>query len=712
MKEIQFFGEYTFEKSPLLVMRGIEMIDLTPRQLETLSLLLDAKGEVVSRETFLDKVWGDVIVEEHNLTQTIFLLRKTLGKLPNGQEYIETVPKKGYRMSPSALSLSTMREPSLSLSDKTKKKIPSPVGPVAPVMEGRRSRSIIKKMFLIQAAVLVVTMAATLLRGFQARPHLLKVRQLTHDGVYKVSDAPIFLRDKRLFLTERQDSRNILASISLDGSIYRNQVLPFRDGVLSGIGTGAEDILIARPGDKGTVTVASLKGGNDRPLSEFNGESPAWSPDGEHLAFIRGQQLFTADKVGQNPVSLATVQGIPFWPVWSPDGTTIRFSVREPDGGQSIQEVNLTTKRLSPVLQGEPHEHRACCGVWTSNGKYFAYVVENSASTSLWVQREEILGWKKIKRSWELVSGPVDFWRAPVIDQDHIYAIGEQARHKLVLLNSKFAPFLPAVSANSLSISHDGQWVAYSVYPEGSLWKSRLDGTERTRLSAHDEYTRMPQWSSDDHEIFYLRMTDGKPWSLARVDARGGKPGILAIGGSGTSELAYSAAGDQLVMDQMGSGSTRSGKLAILSSKGKLLEELPESEGMTAARWSSDGRYISAVSADREQLRVFDRVSRKWDVVFNSARIGASIWDRKGNTLYFTARQGGAASQSQPGQDQRCTLFRFQVGGQGVTQVMEIPEVYANGDVSRTLEFTADGDLIFEYLDGSAEIYDLNVDLR
>ncbi|WP_246153700.1 TolB family protein [Terriglobus albidus] len=556
-------------------------------------------------------------------------------------------------------------------------------------------------MFLIQAAVIVVTMAATLLRGFQARPHLLKVRQLTHDGVYKVSDAPLFLRDKRLFFTERQDTRNLLASVSLDGNISRNQVLPVRDGVLSGIGKSAEDVLISRPGDKGTITVASLNGDNNRPLSEFGGESPSWSPDGKHLAFIRGQQLFTADDKGQNPVPLVAVQGTPFWPVWSPDGTAIRFSVREPDGGESIHEVNLATKRLSPVLRGEPHEHRACCGAWTSNGRYFAYVVGNSASTSLWVQREEVLGWKKIKRSWELASGPVDFWRAPVIDQDHIYAIGEQVRHKLVLLNSKFAPFLPAVSVNSLSISHDGEWVAYSVYPEGSLWKSRLDGTERTRLSAHDEYTRMPQWSSDDHEIFYLRMIEGKPWSLAQVDARGGKPGILAIGGSGTSELAYSTAGDQLVMDQTGPGSTTSRKLAILSSKGQLIEELPESEGMTAARWSADGRYISAVSVDREQLRVFDRVSRKWDVVFTSATIGANVWDRKGNTLYFMARQ-----------EQRCTLFRFQPGGQGASEVMEIPEVYANGDVSRALEVTARGDLIFEYLEGAAEIYDLNVDLR
>jgi len=93
--------------------------------------------------------------------------------------------------------------------------------------------------------------------------------------------------------------------------------------------------------------------------------------------------------------------------------------------------------------------------------------------------------------------------------------------------------------------------------------------------------------------------------------------------------------------------------------------------------------------------------------VFNSATIGANVWDRMENTLYFTARQKSTASQ-----EQRCALFRFQPGGQGVSEVMEIPQVYANGDVPRVLEVNAHGDLIFEYLEGAAEIYDLNVDLR
>ena len=66
--------------------------------LETLLVLLRRRGEVVSKQELMERVWPDSFVEEGNLTQNIFLLRRELGKTPEGEEYIQTVPKRGYRM--------------------------------------------------------------------------------------------------------------------------------------------------------------------------------------------------------------------------------------------------------------------------------------------------------------------------------------------------------------------------------------------------------------------------------------------------------------------------------------------------------------------------------------------------------------------------------------------------------------------------------------
>jgi len=101
---IRFFGEYRLEKSPMVLYRGMEIVDLPHKQLELLAALVNANGEVVTREAILDAVWRDAYVEEHNLTQTVFLLRRSLGKLPNGGDYVETVHRRGYRMSAAALS--------------------------------------------------------------------------------------------------------------------------------------------------------------------------------------------------------------------------------------------------------------------------------------------------------------------------------------------------------------------------------------------------------------------------------------------------------------------------------------------------------------------------------------------------------------------------------------------------------------------------------
>ncbi|WP_187143125.1 winged helix-turn-helix domain-containing protein [Terriglobus albidus] len=99
------FGEYVIDPQSLCLLRGMDVIHTTAKQIELLALLLEAKGEVVSRITLMDRLWRNAEVEEHNITQTVFRLRCVLGKLPNGKEYIETIPRRGYRMSSASLAV-------------------------------------------------------------------------------------------------------------------------------------------------------------------------------------------------------------------------------------------------------------------------------------------------------------------------------------------------------------------------------------------------------------------------------------------------------------------------------------------------------------------------------------------------------------------------------------------------------------------------------
>src|SRR5580658_5028362 len=96
--EIYEFGSYVLDSAQMLLRRGGSVVPLQPRALEMLLVLVRRNGEVVSRQELVEAVWPDSFVEEGNLTQNIFVLRRELGKTASGEEYIQTVSKRGYRM--------------------------------------------------------------------------------------------------------------------------------------------------------------------------------------------------------------------------------------------------------------------------------------------------------------------------------------------------------------------------------------------------------------------------------------------------------------------------------------------------------------------------------------------------------------------------------------------------------------------------------------
>jgi DNA-binding winged helix-turn-helix (wHTH) protein len=104
-QSLQHFGDFALALDPPTLRRGFEVLKLPHRQIEVLRLLVEAQGGAVPKSAFFEQIWSGSFVEEGNLTQTIFLLRRTLGRLPDGGEYIETLPRLGYRIAPAAFTL-------------------------------------------------------------------------------------------------------------------------------------------------------------------------------------------------------------------------------------------------------------------------------------------------------------------------------------------------------------------------------------------------------------------------------------------------------------------------------------------------------------------------------------------------------------------------------------------------------------------------------
>jgi DNA-binding winged helix-turn-helix (wHTH) protein/tetratricopeptide (TPR) repeat protein len=95
-KALYEFGPFRLDASQRVLVRDGELIPMAPKTFETLQALVEAGGLVVEKDDLIHKVWPETFVEEGSLTQNISILRKLLGE-SDGQRYIQTIPKRGYR---------------------------------------------------------------------------------------------------------------------------------------------------------------------------------------------------------------------------------------------------------------------------------------------------------------------------------------------------------------------------------------------------------------------------------------------------------------------------------------------------------------------------------------------------------------------------------------------------------------------------------------
>src|ERR1700733_308866 len=97
VKHLYEFGPFQLDAGERVLRRGQKRIDLPPRVFNTLVALAESDGRLLAKDELMDRIWPDSAVEENNLTQAIYLLRRVLQDGENGNRYIETVPKRGYR---------------------------------------------------------------------------------------------------------------------------------------------------------------------------------------------------------------------------------------------------------------------------------------------------------------------------------------------------------------------------------------------------------------------------------------------------------------------------------------------------------------------------------------------------------------------------------------------------------------------------------------
>jgi Tol biopolymer transport system component/DNA-binding winged helix-turn-helix (wHTH) protein len=99
------FGEFRLDTAERVLWRGEEMLTLPSKVFDTLLMLVKNEGRVVTKSELMEAIWADAFVEESNLSQNIYTLRRTLGVDEQGKQFIETVPRRGYRFAAAVKTL-------------------------------------------------------------------------------------------------------------------------------------------------------------------------------------------------------------------------------------------------------------------------------------------------------------------------------------------------------------------------------------------------------------------------------------------------------------------------------------------------------------------------------------------------------------------------------------------------------------------------------
>src|SRR5437879_1473638 len=97
-QEFYEFGPFRVDERRGVLLKDGQPIPLTPKAFELLLLLIRGGGDTAEKSELMRRLWPDSFVEEGNLTQTVFVLRKALGDDSQDPRYIVTVPRRGYRL--------------------------------------------------------------------------------------------------------------------------------------------------------------------------------------------------------------------------------------------------------------------------------------------------------------------------------------------------------------------------------------------------------------------------------------------------------------------------------------------------------------------------------------------------------------------------------------------------------------------------------------
>ena len=538
------FGPFRLCVNDRLLMRGDQVVHLTPKQVDMLIVLVENSGHVVTKDVLMSTLWPNTFVEENSLTQNISLLRKALAD--DRGEYIETIPKRGYRFVGQVRKTSSTRQ-ELVMHERmtTQVHIEERVGPDSREpqaaakgalgdYDGRR-RWRVQAYAAIVAGCVVIAVGIYVIRlwNVAASSNFQPVHFASLTSLGKVTEGAVSSDGKYIAYVALEDDKQSVwvKEVETDSSI---RIVPPESSNCIGLKfspDGNQILYTTYPENSnvGLLFQVSVLGGTKHKLIENIDSPPSFSPDGNQLAFLRRSVssasvehsliIANSDGQGQRKLSMRTGPDFYSWkgPAWSPDGKTLVT------GAGTIKDIHITG--LVEINLDDGREKSISSRTWTLvdaiawlPNKTGLFVVASDSTTEGLMQI-----WHVAYPSGEAqrITKDLNHYNGLSLSSDSSRLVTIQSDR---ILNMFVSSEDNRANAKELTLASGGRLcgnlgiaitpdrrIVYSSATGGNtdIWIMHADGTQQKRLTYDQGQDFLPTVAPDGRRILFLSNRTG-----------------------------------------------------------------------------------------------------------------------------------------------------------------------------------------------------------
>jgi len=700
------FGPFDLSERQGELRKSGVRIKLQEQPFRVLVELVGNSGDLVSREDLHKKLWpADTFVDfDVGLNSAIRKLRQALNDDADHPHYIETLAKRGYRfLAPitemGAKGAEQNPQPTSDVATASDTSLLTSSASASPVHAGGSST---RRRVWIAAGTVVAAIVATLafwLNRPAGVPIVEAVTQLTDDGEPKPYTSKIVTDGLRVYFNEGSYGSLRIAQVAVTGGSVA--VIPTTVVAPRLLGLAPEgSALLAKSGAFSSVPnplwQIPLPTGEPRRIGTIDVQDASFFPDGRIL-FARRGDLYVAEKDGSNPHKIVSVEGVIRQPSISPDGQRLLFTVWS-GLPMSIVESMADGSGPQPIVNTSD-SGRVCCAQWSPDGRYILFQNRHEGRRDLWFLSMRPGFLQRVHQPIQLTNGPLSY-TFPVMSPDgkQIFALGIKERGELVRFDvraNQFLPFLSGISAFNPTFSRDGNWVAYTSYPDHTLWRSRSDGSERLQLTYPPMQVYVPFISPDGKRVVY----GNDKGEIYVISMDGGPPQRIVDRGENAGAANWSPDGNLLVFTSARDAAHY--ELQFLDLQTGKRSVVPDSRDLDGGQWVAENTLV-ATSENGMKFEIFDVRTQQWSDLVPGKVPGSVVnWAHSLDYQYVYYTTGGAEPKA----------MRIRLADHNVETIASLKELRraVGPDGNTQISVAPDGSAIFTRDVGTQEIYALTL---